>query len=128
MPHCIWIAYRRLNEVKSIHTVTELIDLISPIRSTCGLACELTMFEDTVCQNFQNWIMTYHSGGTRKLDCPQMNWLHVTCDHIASSLHIENNDLNLPLSDARGCLRKWHEISGTIVPSVINELNEALGA
>ena len=124
MPLSIWSTYTTVDNVKSI----ELTALIGRIRSTCGLDCELTILEDTGCRNFQNWIMTYHNGGTKKIDGEQMDWLHMIRGHIASSFHIENDDFNLTRFDARGCLRKLHKIFGSKMPSIINELNEALVA
>ncbi len=49
-------------------------------------------------------------------------------DHIATSIHLDRDDLDMAPFDAKGGLGKMHQLFGVGMDDVINELNEALAA
>ena len=89
---------------------------------------ETTAFEDTVRKNFQRWILKYNQSVSTKFSEEQMEWLRMIRDHIASSFHIEKDDFDLSPFDAKGGLGKMHQLFGTEMTDLVEELNEALVA
>ena len=77
-------------------------------------------------RNFQNWIMTHHSGSGQKFNEEQMAWLRMIRDHIISSFHLDRDDLDMTPFDAKGGMGQMHKLFGDQMDSVIDELNEAL--
>lgn len=128
MPLAVWGAYQRLDKIKSNNPVSELTALVSLLRTVCGLDKEPTAFEHTVRKNFQDWIMSYHSGGSVKFTKEQMEWLHMIRDHITTSFRVEKDDFDLSPFDAKGGLGKMHQLFGGEMTSLIDELNEVLVA
>jgi len=57
-----------------------------------------------------------------------MQWLRMIKDHIATSFHIEKEDLGFAPFDSQGGLGKMHQLFGEQMETIINELNEALAA
>jgi type I restriction enzyme, R subunit len=53
-----------------------------------------------------------------------MNWR----DHIATSLSIEPDDLDLSPFNQHGGLGKAHQLFGEQLPDLLDELNEVLAA
>jgi type I restriction enzyme R subunit len=56
------------------------------------------------------------------------SWLNLIRDHIATSLSIEPDDLELSPFNQRGGLGKAHQLFGEQLPKLIDELNETLAA
>ena len=107
---------------------SELTSLVALIRRVCGMDTQLTDFDDTVRRNFQSWIMKHHAGNTDKFNEEQMHWLHMIRDHIASSIHIERDDLEMSPFDGQGGLGKMYKLFGADTDKVLDELNDALAA
>ncbi len=57
-----------------------------------------------------------------------MNWLRMIKEHIASSIHIEPDDLDLTPFDAHGGRGKMWQLFGERMGAIIDELNEVLTA
>ena len=57
-----------------------------------------------------------------------MDWLRMVRDHIATSIHVERDDLDMAPFNAKGGLGKMYQLFGEQMDSVITELNEALAA
>lgn len=127
-PFRIWHAYSQLEEYKGKQPINELTALVAVIRRVCGMDEKLSTFDDTVRRNFQNWVMTLHSGGGEKFNEAQMEWLRMIRDHVVSSFHIERDDLEMAPFDGQGGLGKMHQLFGERMDSLIDELNEALVA
>ncbi len=49
-------------------------------------------------------------------------------DHIVSSFHLDRDDLDLAPFDAKGGLGRMHQLFGTTMDEMIQELNIALAA
>lgn len=127
-PLHVWQAYSQLDNYQGKQPTTELTALVALIRRVCGMDQQLTHFEDTVRRNFQIWIMQHHAGSTEKFNEEQMAWLHMIRDHIASSIHIDRDDLDMSPFDGKGGLGKMYQLFGAKMDQVLDELNEALAA
>ena len=127
-PLRVWSAYRQLENYKGRQPLNELTALVALIRRASGLDPALMAFDDTVRKNFQAWIMTRHAGAGEKFNEAQVAWLQLIRDHIATSFHLERDDLDLAPFDAQGGLGRMHKLFGAQMDPLIAELNEALVA
>lgn len=121
-PLSVWSAYERL-ETASGQPKNELVALVSLIRRVCGIDKTLTPFDTTVDRNFQNWVFRRHAGTPHKFTDEQMTWLRMIKDHIASSIHIDIDDLDYtPFSEHGGRGRMW-ELFGEGMQDIVDEMN-----
>ena len=127
-PLRVWRAYAVLDEYKGGNPANELIALVALVRRVCGLDQKLAPYSDTVRRNFQTWILKRHSGAGEKFTGEQLEWLHMIRDHIATSVHIDREDLDMAPFDAKGGLGKMYELFGASVDGMLSEMNEALTA
>ena len=125
-PAYVWRAYAHLEEYKGTAPLSDLTQLVALVRRVAGLDATLTTVEDRTRRNFQTWIMRRHSGSGDKFTEPQMAWLHLIRDHIATSIRIERDDLDFAPFDAAGGLGRMHALFGTGMDGVLDEMNEAL--
>ncbi len=127
-PARVWRAYALLDEYKGENPANELTIIVALIRRVSGLDAQIAPYADTVRRNFQTWILKRHSGAGQKFDDEQMEWLRMIRDHIATSIHIERDDLDMAPFDAKGGLGKMYQLFGSDMDTVLNEMNEALAA
>ena len=127
-PLRVWQAYALLDDYKGQQPATELTALVALIRRACDIDGTLLPYSETVRRNFQNWIMTRHSGAGEKFNDEQMEWLRMIRDHIITSFHLDRDDLNLAPFDGKGGLGRMYKLFGDRMAGVIDELNEALSA
>lgn len=127
-PMRIWQAYSQLEHYEGKQPINELTALVAMIRRVCGLDEKLTSYDSTVRRNFQDWILKYHAGAGVKFNEEQMKWLQMIRDHIASSFHIERDDLDMAPFDAHGGMGKIYTLFGTGMDGLLKEMNEALVA
>jgi type I restriction enzyme R subunit len=127
-PIRVWRAYALLDEYKGTDPANELTALVALIRRVCGLDDKIAPYAETVRRNFQTWILKRHSGAGHKFDDEQMEWLRMIRDHIASSIHIQRDDLDMAPFDAKGGLGKMYQLFGERIDTVLNEMNGALAA
>lgn len=107
---------------------SQLIALISVIRKDTHLDEWLTPFQDTVDRNFKEWIFQKNAGKHNLFNEEQMQWLRMIKEHIASSIHLDAEDLDYtPFDSAGGRGRMW-QLFGEQMDRIINELNEVLAA
>ena len=125
-PLRVWQAYALLDEYKGRQPLSELTALVALIRRVCGIDATISPYSETVRRNFQNWIMTHHSGGGEKFNEEQMAWLRMIRDHIASSFHLDRDDLDMAPFDGKGGMGQMYKLFGDRMDGVIDELNEAL--
>ena len=88
----------------------------------------LTPFDETVNKNFAAWVWKKQQGATFKFTKEQMQWLHLMRDHIATSVHLNTDDLDYTPFDALGGKGKMWQLFGAEMETIIEELNEALVA
>lgn len=87
----------------------------------------LAPFAESVAARFDAWMTAKATAGTTFTD-EQAAWLALIRDHIATSLSIEADDLELSPFNQRGGLGKAHQLFGERLPALLDELNEALAA
>jgi len=126
-PMKVWKAYEQLEKVGG-QPKNELIALISLIRRIAGIDVTLTPFDKTVDQNFADWVWKKQQGASIKFSKEQMQWLYLMKDHIATSVHLNTDDLDYTPFDALGGRGKMFQLFGTEMETIIEELNEALVA
>ena len=66
--------------------------------------------------------------GTLKFNEAQMSWLRMIKDHIATSIHLDYDDLEFTPFDALGGKGKMWQLFGEDCERIIAELNEVLAA
>lgn len=126
-PLKVWKAYEQLESVAG-QPKNELIALVSLIRRVAGIDVALTTFDKTVDKNFAEWVWKKQQGATYKFTKEQMNWLYLIRDHIATSVHLDLEDLDYTPFDSLGGRGKLNQLFGAEMETIIEELNEALVA
>ena len=126
-PLYVWQAYEQLEEVNGKSPKSELVALVSLIRRVTGLDDKLTAYDKTVDRNFQKWVFEKQAG-VLKFNEEQMNWLRMMKEHIATSFHIEVENLDYTPFDAIGGRGMMFQLFGTEMNSIISEMNGALAA
>lgn len=126
-PLYVWQAYEQLEGVNGKSPKDELIALVSLIRRVTGMDDKLTAYDKTVDKNFQKWVFDKQAGAL-KFNEEQMNWLRMMKEHIATSFHIEVDDLDYTPFDAHGGRGMMFQLFGNGMNKVINEMNEAMAA
>ena len=127
-PLRVWKAYALLDDYRGQRPDKELAALVALIRRVCGIDKTLSPYAETVRRNFQSWIMTRHSGSGEKFNDQQMAWLRMIRDHVATSFHLDRDDLEMSPFDSQGGLGRMHQLFGSRMDTVINELNDALAS
>jgi type I restriction enzyme R subunit len=126
-PHYVWDAYAQLEEVKGNSPKNELVALVSLVRRVCGIDHQLTNYSRVVDKNFQDWVFGKQAGPVKFTE-EQMAWLRLLKDHIATSFHVDVEDLDYTPFDARGGRGKMYQLFGDEMEEIIEELNEVLAA
>ena len=130
-PFQIWKAYEQLDvsitSARPMSPKSELIALVSLLRRVCGIDQTLTNYEKTVDKNFQEWVFKKQAGIV-KFTVEQMQWLRMIKEHIATSIHLDADDLDYTPFDAAGGRGKMWQLFGEQMNEIINELNEVLAA
>ena len=108
-------------------TVVQLADLVSLIRFEMGAADTLVPFAERVSYNFQQWSFRRNAGAVHFTD-EQMEWLRLIKDHIAASLSVVPEDLDLSPFDRKGGLGRFYEVFGEDYEKILMELNVELVA
>ena len=127
-PETVWNAYATLDELKSQQPKDELTALVSLIRRACGIDSELKAFDKTIDENFKKWIFKQNAGQHNRFTGEQMDWLRMIKDHVASSYHIELDDLDFAPFDSHGGRGKMFLLFGNEMNEIIHELNDVLAA
>ncbi|MCO5383950.1 MAG: DEAD/DEAH box helicase family protein [Methanosarcina barkeri] len=126
-PLRIWQAYEQLEKVNGNSPKNELTALVSLIRRITEIDPVLTVYDQTVNRNFQDWVFKKQAG-TLKFSEDQMNWLRMIKEYVATSFHLEIDDLDYTPFDALGGRGRMYQLFGDEMTMVISELNEALAA
>jgi type I restriction enzyme R subunit len=127
-PDRVWQAYEMLDKSKVRGSATKLMtDLVSLVRYAVHQENELRPFKDVVNARFEKWLAGQESGG-RKFTDEQRQWLNAIRDHIAASVSIEQDDLELSPFSQWGGLGKAYQVFGEKLQPMLTELNEVLAA
>jgi type I restriction enzyme R subunit len=125
----LWQAYAALDQskVKGTSRRRILTDLVSLVRYAMHQENELVPYPERVAANFKAWVAQQQAAGKAFTD-EQRWWLEKMAEHIASNLGIEADDFGYAPFDQRGGLGRVHQLFGTELPNVIDELNRELVA
>ena len=85
----------------------------------------LIPFEDIVTQKFEKWLAQQESTG-RKFTQEQKQWLGMIKEHIASSVSVTLEDLDLSPFNQKGGRLKLYNIFGDDYQKILEELHEVL--
>ena len=107
--------------------VAQLADLVSMIRFEMGYIDKLVPFAERVDYNFMQWTLKRNAGNVHFTD-EQMEWLRLIKDHIAISLSIESEDLELSPFDRKGGLGRFYDVFGDQYEEILMEMNMELVA
>jgi type I restriction enzyme R subunit len=124
-PLRVWRAYEQLEKVNGASPRNELTALVALIRRVTEIDPVLTAYDLTVNRNFQDWVFRKQAG-TLKFNEEQMDWLRMVKDFVATSFHLEVEDLDYTPFDALGGRGRMYRLFGDDMNTVISELNEAL--
>ena len=91
-----------------------------------GLDDKLTPHADRVRRNFQDWVLKRHAGKGAKFDEAQMDWLRMIRNHLATSFHIERDDLDYAPFDGQGGVGRMYQLFGDDMEPLMVEMNEAV--
>ena len=108
-------------------TLSQLSDLISLIRFAIGATDTLAPFADRVDANFQQWTFRRNAGAVHFTE-EQMEWLRLIKDHIAASLSVTPDDLELSPFDSKGGLGRFYDVFGEQYETILHEMNVELVA
>ena len=124
----LWDCYaiKQPDKVKR-STMSQITDLISMIRFEMGYAETLVPFVDKVNYNFMQWTFKKNAGHIQFTE-EQMEWLRLIKDHIAVSLSILPEDLDLTPFDRKGGLLGFYDTFGDSYEQILQEMNVALVA
>ena len=106
----------------------QLVDLIALVRHAIHPQEPVLPVKAEVEANYQSWLAERSAAGVKFSD-EQRKWLDAIRDHIASSLRIEQEELqdSTPFA-AMGGLGKVYQLFGEGLPEMLEELNERLAA
>lgn len=126
-PMQVWRAYEQLEKATG-SPKSELIALVSLLRRISGIDSTLIDYSNKVDLNFRDWILKKNAGQHNRFTEEQMQWLRMIKDHVATSIHLDADDLDYTPFDAEGGKGKMWQLFGEQMDEIINELNEALAA
>lgn len=127
-PSVIWRAYEIIDKTRNDHPKTDLTALVALIRRVCGIDSALTAYDKTVDKNYQQWILRKNAGKHNRFTPEQTEWLRMIKEHIATSFHIEKDDLDYTPFDAHGGLGRMYQLFGNDMELIMEEMNEQLAA
>jgi type I restriction enzyme R subunit len=127
-PDQLWHAYERIDKAHVRGTRTEVAaDLVNLVRFALKQKSELQPRRAEVESRFSAWLAAQQSAGVL-FEQDQLRWLEAIRDHIASSLAVEPEDLELDPFNRWGGLGRARQVFGDRFLPLLNELNEVLAA
>jgi type I restriction enzyme, R subunit len=128
----VWSAFERVENQKSAiggqrSAVHRFADLIPLVQHALERQPVLKPFAESVEERFNEWLMDKAQAGT-EFSPDQLAWLNLIRDHIAVSLSIEPDDFDYAPFAQQGGLGKAEQLFGDRLPTLLDELNEALVA
>ncbi|GHU55940.1 type III restriction endonuclease subunit R [Clostridia bacterium] len=128
----LWFAYSvsQPDKIKEKSVTNKLADIISLVRFQLGQTEELNSFSADVARRFQAWTFDKQAGNF-KFTSEQTEWLRLIRDHIAASIEITTEHLDLSPFDSMGGLRKFYLLFKNYdggYEHVLTEMNYALKA
>jgi type I restriction enzyme R subunit len=127
-PDQLWRAYERIDAAHVRGSRTEVAaDLVNLVRFALKQKPQLEPRRAEVESRFAAWLQQQQSAGVL-FEQDQLRWLEAIRDHIASSLAVEPEDLELDPFNRWGGLGRAQLVFGDRFLPLLNELNEVLAA
>lgn len=127
-PERLWQAFEAVEPEKvKGHGGKQLVDVIALVRHALDPATTLAPIGLTVEERYQQWLAD-QSGNGSTFTPEQRRWLDAIKDHIATSLSIEQDDLDDVPFNQIGGLGRAYEVFGERLPAILDELNARLAA
>jgi len=127
-PDQLWNAYERIDAPHVRGSRTEVAaDLVNLVRFALKQKPQLEPRRAEVESRFATWLAREQSAGIL-FEQDQLRWLEAIRDHIASSLAVEPEDLELDPFSRWGGLGRARQVFGDRFLPLLNELNEVLAA
>ena len=127
-PDQLWRAYERIDASHARGSRTEVAaDLVNLVRFALKQEPQLEPRRAEVESRFAAWLRSQQSAGT-DFRPDQLRWLEAIRDHIASSLAVEPEDMELDPFSRWGGLGRAQQVFGDRFLPLLNELNEVLAA
>ncbi|MSP14038.1 MAG: DEAD/DEAH box helicase [Chloroflexi bacterium] len=104
-----------------------LVDLVAIVRHALYPDQPLVPLAQTIQARYQDWLAEQARAGI-SFTPEQRRWLDAIADHIASSLSIDQEDLEEVPFNQMGGLGKVYQLFGARLPTIMAELNERLVA
>jgi len=124
----VWHAYERIDAAHVRGTRTEVAaDLVNLVRFALKQKPQLEPRRAEVESRFASWLRAQQSAGVQ-FEQDQLRWLEAIRDHIASSLAVEPEDLELDPFNRWGGLGRAQQVFGDRFLPLLDELNEVLAA
>jgi type I restriction enzyme R subunit len=125
----LWNAFAaaKPGKVKGRSQAGRFADLVALVRFALEQQPVLEPFAESVTTRFNEWLMD-KAKASAVFTTDQFAWLNLIREHIATSLSIEPDDLELSPFNQRGGLGKAHQLFGEQLPKLLDELNEILAA
>ena len=121
----LWRAYELTEPQKVRGKGKQLVDVVALVKHAIDPSSLLSPMGMTVEERYQEWLGEKEkSGVTFTMD--QKKWLDAIKDHIASSLAIEQDDLEEVPFNTIGGLGRAYELFGETLAPILDELNMRL--
>ena len=121
----LWRAYELTEPQKVRGKGKQLVDVVALVKHAIDPSTLLSPMGMTVEERYQEWLGEKEkSGVTFTMD--QKKWLDAIKDHIASSLAIEQDDLEEVPFNTIGGLGRAYELFGETLAPILDELNMRL--
>ena len=123
----LWRAYELTEPQKVRGKGRQLVDVVALVKHAIDPSTLLSPMGMTVEERYQEWLGEKEKAGVT-FTADQKKWLDAIKDHIASSLAIEQNDLEEVPFNTIGGLGRAYELFGDRLAPILDELNMRLAA
>ena len=123
----LWRAYELTEPQKVRGKGKQLVDVVALVKHAIDPSTLLSPMGMTVEERYQEWLGEKEKAGVT-FTADQKKWLDAIKDHIASSLAIEQDDLEEVPFNTIGGLGRAYELFGDTLAPILDELNMRLAA
>ena len=123
----LWRAYELTEPQKVRGKGKQLVDVVALVKHAIDPSSLLSPMGMTVEERYQEWLGEKEKAGVT-FTADQKKWLDAIKDHIASSLAIEQDDLEEVPFNTIGGLGRAYELFGDRLAPILDELNMRLAA
>ena len=121
----LWRAYELTEPQKVRGKGKQLVDVVALVKHAIDPSSLLSPMGMTVEERYQEWLGEKEKSGVT-FTADQKKWLDAIKDHIASSLAIEQDDLEEVPFNTIGGLGRAYELFGETLAPILDELNMRL--